>query len=191
MLTRFLVLGAMLLTGSYPLSVYPGDRPAEGQPPLAAKKPKATVKFGDRRVDDYFWLREKSAPEVIAHLNAENKYTAQMMQPLEAFRETVYKEMLARIKETDESVPYRRHGYWYYQRDVQGQQYPIYCRRQGTMEAPEEILLDVNELAKGHQFTAVGLLDVSPDGGKLAYSVDFTGFRQYALHVKDLGTGQL
>ena len=78
------------------------------------------------------------------------------MKPLEGFRDKLYKEMLARIKETDESVPYRRHGYWYYQREVEGKQYPIYCRRKGTMEAPEEVLLDVNELAEGHKFTAAG-----------------------------------
>jgi len=99
--------------------------------------------------------------------------------------------MLARIKETDESVPYRRHGYWYYQREVQGLQYPIYCRRKGSMQAPEEVMLDVNELAKGHAFTSVGLIDVSPDASKLAYTVDFTGFRQYTLHVKDLAAGEL
>jgi oligopeptidase B len=113
------------------------------------------------------------------------------MKPLEGFRDKLYKEVLARIKETDESVPYRKRGYWYYQREVEGLQYPIYCRRKGTMEAPEEVLLDVNELAKGHKYTAVGAMDVSPDGSKLAYTVDFTGFRQYALQVKDLETGRM
>ena len=160
-------------------------------PPMAARKPSVLEKFGDRRVDDYFWLREKSDPEVIEYLNAENRYTDALMKPLEGFRESLYKEMLARIKETDESAPYRQHGYWYYQREVEGLQYPIHCRRKGTMEAPEEVLLDVNELAKGHAYTAVGLLDVSPDGTKLAYTVDLTGFRQYTLHVKDLATGEL
>jgi len=161
------------------------------QPPVAAKKPKVMTKFGDRRVDDYFWLREKENPEVIEYLNAENRYTQEVMKPLEGFRDSLYKEMLARIKETDESVPYRRHGYWYYQRTVEGLQYPIYCRKKGSMEAAEEILLDVNELAKGHKYTSVGLFDVSPDGTKLAYTVDFTGFRQYTLHVKDLVGGAL
>jgi oligopeptidase B len=160
-------------------------------PPAVAKKPKVMAKFGDRRVDDYFWLREKSSPEVIDYLNAENRYTQEVMKPLEGFREKLYKEMLSRIKETDESVPYRRHGYWYYQREVEGLQYPIYARRKGTMEAPEEVLLDVNELAKGHKFTQLGAMDVSPDGTKLAYTVDFTGFRQYQLQVKDLDAGRL
>jgi len=160
-------------------------------PPVAEKRPKVLNKFGDRRVDDYFWLREKDNPEVIAYLEAENKYSQAVMKPLEGFRESLYKEMLARIKETDESVPYVRHGYWYYTRQVEGLQYPIYCRRKGSMEAPEEILLDENELAKGHKYTAIGSMDVSPDGMKLAYTVDFTGFRQYQLRVKNLADGQM
>src|SRR5688572_8391307 len=123
------------------------------EPPRAARRPRAMVKFGDRRVDDYFWLRDKSDPEVIAYLEAENAYGRSVMKPLEGFRERLYQEMLARIKETDESVPYRHHGYWYYTREVEGAQYPIYCRRRGSMEAPEEVLLDVNELAKDHKFT--------------------------------------
>src|SRR3954468_3177814 len=163
--------------------------PAAAPPPVAARKPKTLAKFGDRRVDPYYWLREKEDPEVIAYLEAENAYTQAVMKPLEPFREKLYGEMLARIRETDESVPYLRHGYWYYQREVQGLQYPIYARRSQTMEAPEEIILDVNELARGHKYTSVGLLDVSPDGTKLAYSVAFTGFRQYTLHAKDLTTG--
>jgi oligopeptidase B len=165
--------------------------PNVAAPPVAAKKPKVMTKFGDRRVDPYYWLREKTQPEVIDYLNGENRYTEAVMKPLEGFRETLYNEILGRIQETDESVPYRRHGYWYYQREVQGQQYPIYARRKGTMDAPEEIILDVNELAKGHKFTSVGLMDVSPDATKLAYTVDFTGYRQYTLHVKDLASGAL
>jgi oligopeptidase B len=160
-------------------------------PPRARRKPKVMVKFGDRRVDDYHWMRDKANPQVIEHLDAENRYAEAVMKPLESFRDSLYKEMLSRIKETDESVPYRRHGYWYYQREVEGLQYPIYARRKGTMDAPEEILLDVNQLAKGHKYTAVGLIDVSPDGRRLAYTVDFTGYRQYTLHVKELATGEL
>src|SRR3954464_16065647 len=114
-------------------------------PPVAAKKPKVLTKFGDRRVDDYFWLREKSNPEVIDYLKAENEYTYGAMKSLEGFRDKLYKEMLSRIKETDESVPYRKHGYWYYQREVEGQQYPIYCRRKGSMEMPEENLLHTDK----------------------------------------------
>ena len=161
------------------------------EPPTAAKKPKVMTKFGDRRVDPYFWLREKENPEVIRYLQAENAYTESVLAPLGPFKDKLYAEMLSRIKETDESVPYRKDGYWYYTREVEGLQYPIYCRRKGTMEAPEEVILDVNELARGHKFTSVGLMDVSRDGTRLAYSVDFTGFRQYTLQVKDLASGKL
>src|SRR5262245_7328666 len=126
-------------------------------PPAAARKPRASTKFGDRRVDDFGWMRDKDDPAVIDYLNAENAYTQAVMSPLAKFREKLYGEMLARIKETDETVPYRRHGYWYYQREIEGQQYAIYCRRKGTLDAPEEILLDVNALAKGHKFTAIGV----------------------------------
>jgi oligopeptidase B len=181
-------LRAMLLTAAVSLAAHAADAI---EPPVAAKKPKVFNKFGDRRVDPYHWLREKKNREVIDYLDAENRYTHAVMQPLEGFRDTLYKEILSRIKQTDESVPYRRHGYWYYQRDVEGLQYPIYCRRKGGMEAPEEIVLDVNELAKGHAFTSIGASDVSPDGTRFAFTVDYTGFRQYTLHVKDLQTGRM
>jgi oligopeptidase B len=180
----------MLLTGTHPQPLAAPEDPG-ATPPIAPRKPRISAKFGERRVDYYAWLREKDDPAVIAYLDAENAYTQAVMRPLEGFRERLYTEMLARIQETDETVPYRRRGYWYYQREVEGQQYPIYCRREGSMEAPEEVLLDVNTLAKGHKYTAVGVMDVSPDGTKLAYSVDLTGFRQYTLHVKDLSTGEL
>jgi oligopeptidase B len=160
-------------------------------PPVAARKPRTRAKFGDRRPDPYAWLREKANPEVIRYLDAENRYTEQVMKPLAAFRGKLYDEILARIQETDESVPCLRHGYWYYERHVEGLQYAIHCRRKGTMDAPEEILLDENELAKGHAYMAVGLFDVSPDATRLAYTVDFVGYRQYTLHVKDLATGEL
>ena len=160
-------------------------------PPLAARKPRALVKFGERRVDPYYWLREKSNPEVMDYLRAENRYTEAVMKPLAGFRAKLYEEILGRIKETDESVPYRRKEYWYYTREVEGLQYPIYCRRKGSMDAPEEVLLDVNELARGHKYTAIGAMDVSPDGTLLAYTVDFTGFRQYRLHVRDLAANRM
>src|SRR5215471_12469595 len=151
------LLGAMLL--SLPLPYTSQAVAAEAvSPPMAAKHPVIATMFGDRRVDDYAWLREKSNPDVISYLNAENLYTQEVMKPLEGLKDSLYKEMLSRVKETDESVPYRRHGYWYYQREVEGLQYPIYCRRKGGMEAPEEIILDENELAKGKAFTAVGAM---------------------------------
>lgn len=161
------------------------------EPPVAKKVPKVMTKFGDRRVDNYFWMREKENPEVLAHLKAENAYTEAVTKPLEGFRGKLYKEMLARIQETDESVPYLKRGWWYYTREVEGLQYPIYCRRKGSMKAPEEVILDVNELAKGKSYTGVDFWEVSPDGRYLAYGADFTGYREYTVHVKDLSTGRL
>ena len=105
-------------------------------PPVAARRPRTLTRFGDRRVDPYYWLRERDDPAVTAYLDAENRYTRAATAGLEGFRETLYREMLARVRETDESVPYRRRGYWYYHREVEGLQYPIYCRRKGSMRAP-------------------------------------------------------
>ena len=141
-------------------------------------------------VDNYFWLRDKPNPEVRAYLEAENAYTDAVMKPTEAFQKKLYDEMLGRIKETDVEVPYKEGDYFYYVRTEAGKQYPIRCRRKGSMEAPEEVLLDVNELAKGQAFMSVAAFAVSPDGNLLAYSYDNTGFRQFTLAVKDLRTGQ-
>ena len=165
--------------------------PAIPAPPVAPKAPKVDVLHGDRRVDDYFWLRDKTNPAVAAYLEAENAYTDAVMKPTETLQEAVYKEMLDRIKETDDSVPYRKGGYWYYSRTEQGKQYPIHCRRKGSREAPEEITLDLNQLAEGQKFMALGAYAVSDDGSLLAYSTDNTGFRQYTLQVKDLRTGDV
>ncbi len=169
----------------------PSLDPAADAAPIARRRPKTLARFGDRRVDPYFWLRQRDDPEVIEYLRAENRYTEAVMKPLAPLRKALYGEFLARLQETDQSVPYRHHGSWYYQREVKGLQYPIYCRRKGSMQGAEEVLVDENRLARGHAFTAVGSMDVSPDGTKLAYTVDFTGFRQYTLHVKDLATGKL
>jgi oligopeptidase B len=158
-------------------------------PPVAKKVPHVREMHGDRFDDAYFWLREKSNPEVVKYLEAENGYTEAAMKPFAPLQETLYKEMLGRIKETDLSVPVRKDGYYYYSRTEQGKQYPIYCRKKGSLEAAEEIYLDVNELAKGQKYMGVGALSVSDDGHLLAYSTDNTGFREYRLSVKDLRTG--
>jgi len=160
-------------------------------PPVAKKIPKITKIHGDALTDDYFWLREKSNPEVITYLKAENDYTEAMMKPTAALQDTLYKEMLTRIKETDLSVPYPKDGYLYYTRTEQGKQYPIYCRKKGTLRGKEETLLDLNAMAEGKPFLSLGAFQVSNDSNLLAYSTDDTGFRQYKLHVKDLRTGQL
>ena len=160
-------------------------------PPKARRVATIDTLHGDVRVDDYFWLREKSNPEVIAYLEAENRYTEGMTSEIESLRETIYKEILSRIKQTDLSVPYRLGGYWYYTRMEEGKQYAIHCRKEGTMEAPEEGILDLNELAKGHKFLGLGLYQVSDDGNLLVFSLDTTGFRQYQFALKDLKTGQV
>ena len=161
------------------------------QPPTTEKKPKITNINGDRMVDNYFWLREKTNPAVIAHLEAENAYGAAMMKPTEGLQEKLYNEILSHIKQTDVSVPYRWGDYFYYTRTIEGQQYPIFCRKQGSVNAPEQILLDLNEMAKGQKFMAIGSFAPSDDGNILAYSTDNTGYRQYTLHFKNLKTGEL
>ena len=127
---------------------------------------------------------------MVEYLEAENAYTEAMTEDLKPFSDALYKEMLGRIKQTDLSVPTRRGDYLYYSRTEEGKQYPIQCRRKGTMEAPEEVLLDLNELGKDRKFVGLGGFEVSDDHNLLAYTIDFTGFRQYALQVKDLRTGQ-
>ena len=151
-------------------------------PPIAPKKPHAVEMFGDKRVDDYFWLREKSDPKVIDYLIAENDYTDTYLGPMKAFQETLYKDMLSRIKETDENVPYKKGNYWYYSRTEAGKQYNIYCRKKGALDAAEEIILDLNVLGKDQKFLGLGDFEISPDGKLLAYSLDFTGFRQYTVY---------
>src|SRR5437773_1473221 len=168
-----------------------GNSSAMLQPPITEKKVKITEINGDRLVDNYFWLREKTSPAVIAHLEAENAYTTALMKPTEALQDKLYKEILSHIKQTDVNVPYRWGDYFYYSRTVEGQQYPIFCRKRESLNAPEQILLDVNAMAKGQKFMSVGAFVPSDDGKLLAYSTDNTGYRQYTLQVKNLTTGEL
>ncbi len=161
------------------------------QPPMAEKKTKTTNIHGVTLVDDYFWLREKTNPAVMAHLQAEDAYANAEMKPTVALQEKLYNEMLSHIKQTDSNVPFRWGNHFYYTRTEEGKQYPIFCRKKGSLDAPEEILLDQNELAKGQKFMSVGTFVPSDDGNLLAYSTDNTGYRQYTLQVKDLRTGQL
>ncbi len=159
-------------------------------PPVAKKVPRTTEVHGTKLSDDYFWMRDKKNPEVISHLEAENAYTAAMTKDTAELQERLYKEMLSRVKETDTNVPYRYGGYLYYTRTEQGKQYPVYARRKGTMESAEQLLLDLNEMAKGHTYMSVSDFDVTSDSNLLAYSTDSTGFREYTLYVKDLRTGE-
>jgi oligopeptidase B len=165
------------------------------QPPHARQEPTPTTLHGQTLEDNYQWMRDKSSPEVLAHLEAENAYTLSVMAGTTDLQTKLYEEMLSHIKETDESVPYLQRGWFYYVRTVEGSQYPIHCRRLATgpkfdESQSEQVLLDVNQPAVGQPFMSVGGMSVSPDGVKLAYSTDNTGFRQYTLHVRDLTTGK-
>ena len=160
------------------------------KPPVTAKQPKDVSVHGDTRIDDYFWLREKDNPAVRAHLVAENAYTDAVMAPTKPLQEKLYAEMLGRIKETDSAPPVLRRGHWYYTRTEQGKQYPLYARRAGKIDGPEQITLDVNQLAAGRKFMAVGAYKISDDSRFLAYSTDSIGYRQYTLFLKNLATGE-
>ncbi|MBW3668663.1 MAG: S9 family peptidase [Actinobacteria bacterium] len=159
------------------------------QPPVADRRPHAVEAHGDRRTDEWFWLRDRDDPAVLAHLEAENAYTKAMLAHTEPLQQELYDEMVARIQETDESVPARKGEWWYYARTVEGLQYPIACRRRGGEEGPEQVLLDENVLAEGHEFLAVANDVVSPDHRLLAYAVDTDGGERYALRFRDLETG--
>ena len=172
--------------------------------PIARRVPTERTHHGDTVIDEYAWLAAKDDPETIAYLKAENAYTEHRTAGLAGLRETLFTETKTRTQETDLSVPTRKGGYWYYTRTVEGQQYGIHCRRavrDGETDPPmpadgaplegEEILLDGNALAEGHDFFALGTFDVSPDGRWLAYSTDFSGDERFTLRVKDLRTGEV
>jgi oligopeptidase B len=165
-------------------------------PPTARQEPRETTLHGIVLHDAYAWLRDKENPEVTTYLEAENAYAEAVMAPQAALREQLYDEMLSHIKQTDVSVSFRDGEFWYYTRTEEGKQYAIHCRRRGSHsapddDAPEEILLDGNAMAEGHAFFSIAATDISDDGRWLAYSVDYTGFRQYTLFIKDLETGEL
>jgi oligopeptidase B len=145
---------------------------------------------GGKLVDNYRWLRDKSNPEVAQYLQAENAYSDSVMAPTTALQQKLYDEMVSHIKETDVNVPYKYGDHFYYSRWEKGQQYPIYARKQGSVEAAEQITIDQNELAKGQPFMSVGAYEMSDDGNLLAYTTDNTGYRQYKLRVRDLRTGK-
>src|SRR5688500_8770372 len=165
LLTALLLLATVIPTGSKTMaqtqtkddaaSANGPAATAPPAPPVAKKVPRTIEVHGTKLSDDYFWMRDKKNPEVISYLEAENAYTAAVMKPTEEFQERLYKEMLARIKQTDTNVPYRIGGYLYYTRTEEGKQYPTYARRKGNMDAPEEVLLDLNEMVKGHPFMSV------------------------------------
>lgn len=202
---RLLPIAAAFLAASLAgCASTPPPQPAAPEPTLAlgelAGAPVAqprpflvTAPHGAARQDEYYWLRDdtRKDPDVLSYLNAENAYTDKVLAPLEGLEETLYQELVGRVKQDDSSVPYIEDGYWYYTRYETGKEYPIHARRQGTMDAPEQVLFDVNQMAEGKNFFQLGNYEVSPDGRLAAFASDEVGRRQMVIQVKDLATGEV
>ncbi|HEV3446047.1 MAG TPA: S9 family peptidase [Gemmataceae bacterium] len=194
MRSRWIFAVVSLFAIFHPLAAQVPQTPSA---PSARQIPHISIWHGEKVNDPFFWLRDKSNPEVIKYLEAENAYTEAQTKDLNPFTDALYKEMLGRIKQTDLSVPTRRGNYFYYSRTQEGKQYPVQCRKKaaadGTFDdkAHEEILLDENELARGLKFFSLGAFSVSDDANLLAYTTDTTGYRQYRLAVKDLRSGAI
>jgi len=159
--------------------------------PIPPKREFTLTQHGVNRNDEYYWMRNREDPEVIKYLRAENEYLEKELSRLKPLQELLLQEMKGRIQDVDSSVPEKHGGYFYYTRTEANQQYPIYCRKKGSLDAPEEILLDQNALAAGREFCSVSAFSVSPDQTKLAYSVDLEGAEVYTIHIKDLASGEL
>lgn len=159
--------------------------------PIAKIEKKELTMHGDSRVDNYYWLNQREDTEVIAYLEAENAYTKSMMGHTDALQEKLFNEMVGRIKQTDVSVPVLENGYYYYSRYEEGKEYPVYCRKQGSLDAAEEVMLNVNQMAEGFAYYEVGSMQVSEDSRLLAFSVDTVSRRIYTIYIKDLKTGEL
>lgn len=159
--------------------------------PSARKIPVQLEKHGDVRIDDYFWLRERDNPEVLEYLTQENMYNEQMTAHTKELQENLFQEVKNRIKEDDSSVPYKLNGYWYITRFEKGKDYPIYSRKKESLDAPEEILFDVNEMAKGHDYYKLSGLSISPNNKLISYAVDTVSRRKYTLYIKNLETGEI
>jgi oligopeptidase B len=181
---------SVLLVAAVPTLAAAQQRQSAPTVPITAKHPHVTTIHGLTRTDDYFWLRKKGDSEVVRHLEAENAYSQAMMKPTEGLQTAIYDEMLKRIKQTDTTASHREGDYHYYSRTEEGKQYPVFLRRRVSGGAPQ-VLFDQNEMAKGHGFYALSAFEVSDDGNLLAFAVDTTGYRQYALRVKDLRTGRI
>ncbi|MDD3566779.1 MAG: S9 family peptidase [Bacteroidales bacterium] len=176
-----IVIGTQLLVGCK----------SKPTPPVATKVPHELVMHGDTRIDPYYWMNQRDSDEVIQYLNQENAYTDAVMKGTENLQESLFQEIKGRIKEQDESVPYFENGYFYYTRYDEGKEYPIYCRKKESQDAPEEIMLDVNEMAEGYAYYSVVGVNVSPNNNIVAFGVDTVSRRQYTIYFKNLETGEL
>src|SRR5690349_21831663 len=157
--------------------------------PVARVRAKVLEAHGDRRDDPYYWLRDRDDPEVSAYLTAENGYADAVMDGARELHETLYAEIVGRIQETDTSAPTLFKGWWSYTRTVEGLDYEIHCRRRGSMEAPEQVVLDGNQLARGHDYFELGYVERSPDENLVAYAADYNGSELHELRFRDLRTG--
>ncbi len=193
----FVALSALLLA-----ACTQQDKTAALKPPVAEKIEKELTKHGDTRIDNYYWMRlsdeqknaevqDEQTQKVLDYLNAENEYKTAMLKHTENLQEKLFQEIVGRIKKDDESVPYKENGYFYYTRYEEGNEYPIHCRKKETLEAPEEIMLDVNKLAEGYDYFSASGLSVSPDNTILAYGVDTVSRRRYTVMFKRLDTGEM
>jgi len=160
------------------------------RPPAAPERPHLLEAHGDRRIDPFYWLREKQNPEVVAYLEAENAYADGVMGDAADLQNRLYHEIIGRVQETDTSAPVLFKGWWSYTRTVEGLDYEIHCRRRGSMDAPEEVILDANELARGHDYFELGYVEHSPDENLAAYAADFNGSEKHELRFRDLTTGR-
>ena len=181
-----------LLTAAFVLTAFAVQTWAASDPPVAAKRPFSVTSPNGAREDDYYWLRDdtRKNPEMLSYLAAENAYADASLAPIVTLQDTLYDEFIARVKQDDSSVPYLKHGSWYYTRFDTGADYPVLVRRKGAMTAPEAVMLDEPQMAAGKGFFAIGDWKVSPDSRLLAYAEDIVGRRQYVLKVRDLETGQ-
>lgn len=164
---------------------------AADQPPVAKQVPHELTIHGDTRIDPFYWLNQREDPEVIAYLEAENAWTSRQMADTEALQDELFEEIKGRIKQDDSTVPYHWHGHYYYSRYEDGREYPIHCRRQGSMDAPEQVMFDVNDFAEGHDFYSMRWPVVSPDSRIAAYAYDDFGRRKYTIGFRDLTTGDI
>ena len=192
MITKpIIILGSamffLLLVVNY---LYASNSDKKIAPPIAKKIKKLLTAHNHTRTDNYYWLNQREDHEVVDYLKAENQYTKAMLHHSEKFQHKLYQEIISRIKQTDESVPYRLRGYYYYTRYEKGKEYPIYCRKKESLEGPEQVLLDVNALAQGHKFCQVVGMDVSPNDDLLAFGLDTVGRRQYTIHFQNLISGK-
>lgn len=160
-------------------------------PPVAEKNPKTFTLHGDTRIDEFYWLNERENPKVREFLEAENRYADSALSPVAGLKKRLFEEMKARIQEDDSSVPYFKNGFWYYSRFEKGKEYPIFCRKHGDMTAAEQVMLDANQIAEGHEYSLTTGLNVSPDNRLLFFCVDYTGRNLFKFFIKDLSTGHL